>query len=140
MGFALGVTLELGMPGAIGPVRALLMSSGFTLCFWAFVYPGVRDFSAGQPGVDRATMRARRLWQFVIRLLLIGLVAWLAWTLWPVPTALGMREPFALLSGVSAWPAELLRTLALLLFVWFLDYAWTEGRRGRKARRRRLLP
>jgi len=130
LGFALGVTLELGMPGAIGPARALLMTSGFTLCFWAFVYPGVRHFSAGQRGVDRATMRAWRLWQSVILLLLIGLVAGLAWTLWLVPIPRGMREPFALLSGVSAWPAELLRTLALLLFVWFLDYAWTEGRRA----------
>src|SRR5207237_1176994 len=61
-------------------------------------------------------------------LLLIGLITGLAWALWLLPIEGGMREPFTLVSGVSAWPAELLRTVALLLFVRFLDYAWTEGR------------
>ena len=35
-----------------------------------------------------------------------------------------LREPFAALSGASAWPSQLLRTLAIVLFAWFLDYAW----------------
>jgi hypothetical protein len=44
-----------------------------------------------------------------------------------------MREPFAPASGVSAWPSQLLRTLGVVLFAWFLDYAW--GRSADTARR-----
>ena len=56
----------------------------------------------------------------------------LVW-LWLVPEAGGMREPFAPTSGVSAWPSQLLRTLAVVLFAWFLDYAW--GRSATAAHR-----
>src|SRR4029077_9932843 len=67
-----------------------------------------------------------------LRLLLIVLPVCLVW-LWLVPEAGGMREPFAPTSGVSAWPSQLLRTLAVVLFAWFLDYAW--GRSATAAHR-----
>ena len=38
-----------------------------------------------------------------------------------------LHEPFAALSGASAWPSQLLRTLAIVLFAWFLDYAWCKS-------------
>jgi hypothetical protein len=44
-----------------------------------------------------------------------------------------MREPFAPTSGVSAWPSQLLRTLAIVLFAWFLDFTW--GKSAAAARR-----
>ena len=118
-GFALGVVIELGLPGSMGAGRVWLLALAFMLSFWALVYPGVRFPPAGRADVP--------LW-----LLMIVPPVCLVW-LWLVPVAGDMREPFAPASGVSAWPSQLLRTLGVVLFAWFLDYAW--GRSAETARR-----
>ena len=41
-----------------------------------------------------------------------------------------MREPFAVLNGVSAWPSQILRVLVIMLFAWFLDEIWSESTRA----------
>lgn len=43
-----------------------------------------------------------------------------------------MREPFAIFSGTSAWPSQLLRALVIVLFAWFLDEIWCETTRALK--------
>ena len=131
-GFALGVVIELGLPGHMGPVRVWLLALALMLSFWALVYPGLRFPPADRPDVYVAPAPAWRRQQLALRLLLIVLPVCLVW-LWLVPEAGGMREPFAPTSGVSAWPSQLLRTLAVVLFAWFLDYAW--GRSATAAHR-----
>ena len=131
-GFALGVVIELGLPGHMGPVRVWLLALALMLSFWALVYPGLRFPPADRPDVYVAPTPAWRRQQLALRLLLIVLPVCLVW-LWLVPEAGGMREPFAPTSGVSAWPSQLLRTLAVVLFAWFLDYAW--GRSATAAHR-----
>ena len=117
-GFALGVALELGLPGQIGLGGAVLLAALFALAFWAFRYPGI----------DRTAPSARRWAAVLLRLLFIAAVGGLLWWALPKPVDGAMREPFDLVSGVSAWPSQLLCTLVILLFAWFLDYAWTESR------------
>ena len=39
-----------------------------------------------------------------------------------------LHEPFAAMNGASAWPSQLLRTLVIVLFAWFLDYRLVRGR------------
>ena len=131
-GFALGVVIELGLPGHIGPARAWLMALALMLLFWALVYPGLRYPPAARPDAPVVAAPAWRGQQLALRLLLIVPPLCLLW-LWLVPDGGGMREPFAPASGVSAWPSQLLRTLAIVLFAWFLDYTW--GRSADAARR-----
>ena len=65
---------------------------------------------------------------FVAQLCLVIIVAMVPWGLFEIVAArnpdASMREPFAMLSGVSAWPSQLLRTLVVVLFAWFLDEIW----------------
>lgn len=110
--FALGVVIELGFPGTIGPARAWLMAGGSMLLFWAFVYPGVRNLPAGWAGVSAGGAPTI--------LVVVLIFVWHALA----PAQGGLREPFAPASGVSSWPSQLLRTLGVVLFAWFLDLTW----------------
>jgi hypothetical protein len=115
-GFAFGVVLELAFPGLVGLWRALVLAALLMTGFMVFRYPG-----------GNAASPAWRAWRVVVWLPLAA-IAVVAAALWLAP-ADGLHEPFRLLSGVSSWPAELLRTLAIVLFVFFLDHAWTRGRK-----------
>ena len=55
---------------------------------------------------------------------LFALLAWALVTRWETTPPEDLREPFAPFSGVSSWPGQLLRTLMIVLFACFLDYAW----------------
>lgn len=102
LGYAAGIVAELAFPGSIGACGVATFAVVAGLLFYAFVFPGTRRIAA---------------------LVLGALVVGAGW--WLIPsTANDMREPFAPLSGVSAWPSELLRILAIVLFAWFLDEAW----------------
>ena len=63
------------------------------------------------------------------RSLLFAAAVILLWLVWVAPQTGGedLHEPFAPLSGASAWPSQLLRTLAIVLFAWFLDFAWCKA-------------
>jgi hypothetical protein len=122
LGFAAGVVIELGAPGSVGPFGVILFAAATAAFFWAFLYPGtrwVRDFRAGMP-------RGRRWERFMLQVVLfVAAVFALAVVCRALqPGGEDLREPFAALSGASAWPSQLLRTLAIVLFAWFLDYAW----------------
>lgn len=108
-GFALGVVIELGWPGLVGLDRAAFIAAALGLSFLAMICPGLRGSPWG-----------------IARLAALVAIAALAIPLWTAvaPAESGMREPFAPLSGISAWPSQLLRTLAVLLFAWFLDFTW----------------
>jgi len=130
-GFALAVVIELAVPGLMGPGGTVVLAVASALLFWALVYPGIGAPPAGRAnsGVDAA--RAWVRWQFVGRLFNVLVVALAGWILLaPHARDAGMHEPFAPLSGVSAWPSQLLRTLAILLFAWFVDYAWNGSARA----------
>ena len=115
-GFALGVVIELGRPGSIGACGPVLIAAAFALAFWALVYPGSR---IEQPG------------RALVCVLAVAVVVPVLAALFGDPKNLplvtgepGMREPLAPGSGISVWPSQLLRTLGVLLFAWFLDFAW----------------
>jgi hypothetical protein len=125
-GYALGVVLELALPHAVGLRGCLLLAAAAAALFWAFVFPATRwvtDFRAAR---HQATPE-RRHWELLALQILLAVVAVAGlWWLWVLPgiAATDVREPFFMLSGVSSWPSQLLRTLSLLLFAWFLDFAW----------------
>jgi hypothetical protein len=129
LGFAAGVVIELGAPGSIGPSGVILFAVAAAAFFWAFLYPGtrwVRDFRAGNAAVATGMPRGRRWERFMLQVVLFAAAVILLWMVWVAPQTAGddLREPFAALNGASAWPSQLLRTLAIVLFAWFLDYAW----------------
>ncbi|WP_422001706.1 hypothetical protein [Reyranella sp.] len=115
-GFALGVVVELGWPGTVGLFRALVLAAALALAFWSVVYLMRR--------VGRtAGWYVAALVGLVPLILIAALASW-AWTLLPPLDPTGAREPLAPGSGISTWPSQLLRTLGVVLFAWFLDFAW----------------
>jgi hypothetical protein len=124
LGFASGVVLELAVPGSAGAFGPLLLALAAVLFFRWVVFPGrpwARELRPSAALQDARAKRRRLVW----RLALVGVAAAVIWYFVVAqPTDAQMHEPFAPLSGVSAWPSELLRTLAIVLFAWFLDEAW----------------
>jgi|GEM_PF-2296912 len=121
-GFAVGIVIELCAPGSTGYNGALLLGMTTAAFFWAFLYPGIRGLSASKTGGGPSAMS--RWLRFGLR---VAFFVWLAWSLvemWQAPQTEDLREPFAPLSGVSSWPGQLVRTLMIVLFACFLDYAW----------------
>jgi hypothetical protein len=121
-GFAVGMVIELCAPGSTGYDGALLLGVTTAAFFWAFLYPGIRGLSASKTGGGPSWLS--RWLRFGLR---VALFVWLAWNLaelWEATPTEDLREPFAPLSGVSSWPGHLVRTLMIVLFACFLDYAW----------------
>ena len=119
-GFAVGVVTELARPGRIGVWGVLGIAALATAVFWLAFWPR----PASSEGEASQTSRSRR---YKLRLALVLLVpAGVACLLGFVPhrLAAGTFEPFSIFAGVSSWPSELLRALAVLLFGWFLDRTW----------------
>ena len=132
LGFAAGVVIELGSPGSVGPYGVLLFAVATAAFFWAFLYPGtrwVREFRAGGAAGVAAVPRGRRWEHFMLQVaVFVAAVLVLAMVCRALqPGDDDLHEPFAALSGASAWPSQLLRTLAIVLFAWFLDYAWCKS-------------
>jgi hypothetical protein len=121
-GFAVGVVIELCAPGSTGARGAFLLGITTAAFFWAFLYPGVRALSASRAAAG--STRAGRWLKFGLRVALFALLAWALVTRWETTPPEDLREPFAPFSGVSSWPGQLLRTLMIVLFACFLDYAW----------------
>jgi hypothetical protein len=124
MAFAIAVVAELLMLTSAGPWVPALAAASAAILFLAAI--AVRP-TAPQPGTAVS-------WTgYLAKVYVIALIA-------VVPLAVeylatrhadsAMREPFAILSGVSAWPSQLLRALAILLFGWFLDEIWCESTRA----------
>ena len=132
LGFAGGVVVELGAPGSVGPSGVIVLALASAAFFWAFLYPGTRwvqDFRAGDAPVAAGLPRGRRWERFMLQVVVFAAAVSLLWMVWVAPQNSGedLHEPFAALSGASAWPSQLLRTLAIVLFAWFLDYAWCKA-------------
>ena len=129
LGFAAAVVIELASPGRMSWPDPLLVAVLSAVTFWLFLYPGTRWVQAMRPAAAAAVPASSRRWLpvwFVLQAVLFGTVVVFLWREWGAPQTLAgeMREPFSPLSGVSAWPSQLLRTLVIVLFAWFLDYAW----------------
>lgn len=125
-GFALGVVAELAFPGHVGPRRAIALALTLMILFWVAIYrgprPGTSSIVAGEAG--RWCARHR-----IGLLVVLSAAGAFCFSLVQADHA-GMREPFTLLSGVSGWPSQLLRALAVLLFGWFIDYTWNGSRQA----------
>jgi len=128
LGYAGAVVTELAFPGALGPGRILLLAVLVATLFFCLAYPGVGLAPAAVVAEGADAARSWRRWQRVRRLVILLPVAVAGWV-WLAPGTqdAAMREPFAGANGVSAWPSELLRTLAVVLFPHFLDRAWNSG-------------
>ena len=135
LGFAAGVVIELGAPGSVGPAGVTVLAVSAAAFFWAFLYPGtrwvrdLRELRAGDAAVAGGVPRGRRWERFMLQVVLFAAAVILLWLVWVAPQTGGedLHEPFAPLSGASAWPSQLLRTLAIVLFAWFLDFAWCKA-------------
>jgi hypothetical protein len=121
-GFAVGVIVELCAPGSTGFGGAFLLAMTMAAFFWAFLYPGIRGLSPGKTGSGSSA--AWRWTKFLLRVALFAFLAWGLAEMWEATPAEDLYEPFAPFSGVSSWPGQLLRTLMIVLFACFLDYAW----------------
>lgn len=110
-GFAAGVVAELIAPGQFGFVGSILVGIFCTLLFWFVVW-----LASNERGSSRSALC------IVGTIVVAGLLVVASG--YPPASAHGTHEPFALFSGVSGWPSELLRTLAILLFGWFVDLTW----------------
>jgi hypothetical protein len=129
LGFAAGVMVELGRPGSMGIAGAVSLAVASAGFFWAFLYPGtswIRGFRAAlvqRPAKADETRRSElvMLQLVVFAAIAIGLWYALAGSQSGAPD---MREPFGIFNGVSAWPSQIIRTLVVVLFMWFLDYTW----------------
>jgi len=134
LGYAAAVVAELAWPGRIGAWGAMTFAVTAGLAFAAFVFPGSPAIRALRPASgtkDRRAAWAAAAPQFVLLALLVAYACWL------VPnTSNEPREPFMPLSGISAWPSELLRVLAIVLFAWFLDDAWCRSMNAAKTIRK----
>ncbi|MBV8191783.1 MAG: hypothetical protein JO339_31420 [Alphaproteobacteria bacterium] len=127
LGFAAGVLIELNWPGTIGLQGALRLAAVAAAIFAAVVYPGVGRRPVGKgPECDRARMFWAIRFAMHSAVALAALACVVQWLRFPPITA-DWPEPFAPDSGVSAWPSQLLRTLALVLLPWFVDRAWNHS-------------
>jgi hypothetical protein len=144
LGFAAGVVLELAVPGGAGAFGPLLLAVTAAALFGTIVFPGKPWAQGLRPAVASVgTGIARQRWAW----LRLAAVAAVIAGYFIVLRLAGpqMHEPFAPLSGVSAWPAELLRTFAVVLFAWFLDETWNRSieatrRIGKEYRLVRTMP
>ncbi len=136
LGFAAGVVVELGVPGSVGPYRALLLAAVAAAFFWAFLYPGTRWVQGLRAG------DANKAVGVLLQFILFAAAAVVLWRLCAMPKIDGgdLHEPFAALNGASAWPSQLLRTLAIVLFAWFLDFAWCKSAQEADAIGERYFP
>ena len=121
--FAAGVVIELAFPGSVGPAGAIVLAVAAAAFFWAFLFPGtrwVREFRAGRG------LRERRWERFALQSVVFAVAVTALWVGGRSLQGGGadLHEPFAAINGASAWPSQLLRTLVIVLFAWFLDYAW----------------
>ncbi len=134
LGYAAAVVAELAWPGRIGAWGAMTCAVAAGLTFAAFVFPGsaaIRALRAASGTKERRAAWAAAAPQFVLLFLLVAYACWL------VPnTSNQPREPFVPLSGISAWPSELVLVLAIVLFAWFLDDAWCRSMNAARTIRR----
>jgi hypothetical protein len=132
LGFAAGVVLDLAWPGTTGWWRSLLLAAVCALVFFVLIYPGYgrRPVAPSKPKWQEHYRWRTKLWRrsrAVHVCVALAAVVAMAAVLEDAPGGEGMREPFGAANGVSAWPSQLLRTLAVVLFAWFLDRAWNGG-------------
>jgi hypothetical protein len=145
LGFAAGVAIELGMPGRIGLPGAILLAVAAATFFWIFVFPGgrwVRNFVSGAGASGKIYRTGRSLRMLAVAALYVAFVAAGVFvTPIVVPATIpASPTPFLLLSGISPWPSQLLGTLAIMLFPWFLDHTWCKSERDAERIRRRYFP
>ena len=138
LSFAFGVVLELALPGTCGGAGLVLLAVTGGAFLLAFLYPGTRWVQRLRRALQQAA-GAGEIWGGLLRVALQAVLfgalaagAW--WALVPPPDA--VYEPFSVLNGVSSWPSLLIRTLMIVLFAWFLDFAWFQRLRTAKDLRR----
>lgn len=121
-GFAVGVVTELGRPGRIGVSGVLGIAALGMVVFW-MAFARRPHAQRGEPAPASAqSAQPYRLRLALVLLVPAAVACLLAFV--PLEDTTGTFEPFSIFTGVSSWPSELLRALAVLLFGWFLDRTW----------------
>jgi hypothetical protein len=125
MAFSVAVVAEMTVPSNGGPWVAGLSSAVAVALFVAGLYVLPSHVARIVPRALSTRLAAKIYVITAIAIVPFGieLLTWLA-------TEPQIREPFALLNGVSAWPSQLLRALGIVLFAWFLDEIWCESTRA----------
>jgi hypothetical protein len=124
--FAIAVVAELAWTNNGGAWVPVLSAAVAATLFW--LATALRPpTTLTTPGATWFGRIARAYVIVVVAIVPLG-IAYLAKS----HAAATMREPFALLSGTSAWPSQLLRVLVIVLFAWFLDVIWCEATRSLK--------
>lgn len=122
LGFASGVLIELAFPGSAelpGAILGAVLAVMIVGCAYL-----LREFRVEGTDITATHAILRRLILFsaLVASLVAVVVIWAGW-LSSGHSGNDFREPFAFANGISSWPSQLLRTLSIVLFAWFLDYA-----------------
>lgn len=116
LGFACGVLLELVWPTGHGRYLAGGLALAATGSFVALAYPGF-----ARALLPKASW-TRLLVAVAVLAVLVGIDLMCKWAL---PSA--ATPDLEALAVNNAWPSQLLLTLGIVLFTWFLDYSWCKS-------------
>ena len=111
--FAFASLIELIWPGHVTILRALGWAALAGALTFVFVYPGPYLFAPGSLAAARPIVRV------VIAMLAVALALFIV-----PPASFSVFEPVFWAQGVSGWPSQLLRLLALMVALAAMDYAW----------------
>lgn len=134
LGFAIGVVIELALPSGAGLPGVVTMAVGAPIVFWLFVYPGAFWTKRNAPQtliygdrVSWAPAAIRIIGTTAAFFFLVAVMIFIRQRLGDTQDAI---TPFALFSGVSAWPSLMMATLGIVLFAWYLDHVWSTSTFG----------
>jgi hypothetical protein len=123
LAFGFASLIELVWPGHVTFVRALAWAALAGAAAFAVIYPGPCWFADHLRMRLPARIGAGENVQGLVRLLLLSGAVALALA-GVSGTPFGTFEPVVWMEGVSGWPSQLVRVLALMTMIAAFDYAW----------------
>jgi hypothetical protein len=121
--FAFASLVELVWPGHVTIAHALVWAAVTGACAFSIIYPGPCWFVSHSPLKLPRWVGAHPATGVVVRVLILFLAVAIALVAVP-PLSFGILEPVLWFQGVSGWPSQLLRLLALMAALAAMDYAW----------------
>jgi hypothetical protein len=121
--FAFASLVELVWPGHVTITHALVWSALAAALSFAIIYPGPCWFVSHSPWRLPRWLGDQPVTGLVVRILILFVAVAVALLVVP-PTSFGIFEPVLWTQGVSGWPSQLVRLLALMAALASMDYAW----------------